>query len=209
MRLSPVPSLPEIRIYAASPASGLWRLADSDGGDLLPPYWAYPWAGGLALARHLLDRPETARGRSVLDLGSGSGIVGIAAMKVGAKEVIAADIDPNAVAATGLNAAANGVALAVIGDDLMSGSPPAVDLIVAGDLFYEPGLAERATTFLGRCVTAGIEVLVGDPGRTWLPRSRLHLIARYAVPDFGSVGNASAQPSGVFSFGPAAALGPR
>ncbi len=206
MRVAPVPLLPEIRLYTAHPASGLWRLAgpDGDGADV-PPYWAYQWAGGAVLARHFLDRPHTVRGRRVLDLGAGSGIVGIAAAKAGASQVIAAEIDPYGIAALGLNAAINDVAVTVVAHDLTAGPPPAVDLVAVGDLFYEHDLAKRVTAFLDRCLAAGIEVLIGDPGREFLPRSRLRVLAEYPVPDFGMGMTAAMKQSAVFSFGPAGA----
>jgi len=202
MRLAPVPLLPEIRLHTAHPASGLWRLADpeAEGSEAPPPYWAYLWAGGAALARHFLDRPETVRRRSVLDLGAGSGIVGIAAAKAGAAKVIAAEIDPYGIAALGLNAAANDVAITVIGDDLTAETPPPVDLVAVGDLFYERDLAERVTAFLDRCLADGIEVLIGDPGRAWLPRPRLRMVAEYPVPDVGEISTATMKPSGVLAF---------
>ena len=206
MRLVPVPALPEIRVYTAHPGSGLRRLvdpeddADADDGtpEPPPPYWAYAWAGGAVLARYILDHPMSVAGRRVLDLGAGSGIVGIAAAKAGAREVIAAEIDHNGVAAIGLNAAANGVAITVVDGDITKGSPPAVDLVLAGDVFYGEEVAERVMPFLDRCLAAGIEVLVGDPGRTYLPRSRLRLLAEYKVPDFGETKEAALKPSGVF-----------
>ncbi|QKD06019.1 methyltransferase [Mesorhizobium loti R88b] len=208
MRLVPVPALPEIRFYTAHPGSGLRRLVDpEDDGDAnegrpepLPPYWAYAWAGGAVLARHILDHPMTVAGRRVLDLGAGSGIVGIAAAKAGASAVIAAEIDRNGVAAIGLNAAANGVAITVVGSDITKGSPPAVDLVLAGDVFYGEDVANRVIPFLDRCLAAGIDVLVGDPGRTYLPRSRLRLLAEYQVPDFGDAKAAVQKPSSVFRF---------
>lgn len=204
MRLAPVPGLPGIRLYAAHPASGLRRLAGPDDRDPPPPYWAYPWAGGMALARHVLDRPETVAGRRVLDLGSGSGLVAIAAAKAGAREVTAAETDPNGIAALLLNAEANGVVLAVVADDLLSGAAPSAELVMVGDLFYERKLAARVTAFLDRCVLAGIDVLVGDPGRAPLPRSRLRPIAEYAAPDFGDAKGNARGLSGVFAFEPPA-----
>jgi predicted nicotinamide N-methyase len=201
LRLAPAPSLPEIRLYAAQPASGLWRLASRGEGP--PPYWAYQWAGGAALARHILDRPETVAGLAVLDLGAGSGIVAIAAAKSGARSVLAADTDRNAIAAISLNAAANGVKIATIGDDLTAGPPPAVDLILVGDLFYAEELAARVTAFLDPCLAAGIKILVGDPGRAFLPRARLRLLAEYPAPDFGDGKEAALKTSAVFSFEPA------
>nr|WP_145720442.1 50S ribosomal protein L11 methyltransferase [Mesorhizobium tianshanense] len=215
MRIAAVPALPEIRLYAAHPTSGLWRLthpegrgaepeeeeADEDGPEPQPPYWAYAWAGGAVLARYILDRPESVAGFRVLDLGAGSGLVGIAAAKAGASEVIASEIDRNGVAALGLNAAANGVTITVVGEDITAGPPPAVDVVAVGDLFYGRDLANRVMLFLDRCLAAGINVLIGDPGRAYLPRSRLRLLAEYRVPDVGEVGNAM-KPSGVFSFEP-------
>lgn len=216
MRIAPVPALPEIRLYAAHPASGLWRLthpkeraaepeeegteADEDGPEPQPPYWAYAWAGGAVLARYILDRPETVAGLRVLDLGAGSGLVGIAAAKAGAREVIASEIDRNGVAALGLNAVANGVAITVIDEDITAGPPPPVDVVAVGDLFYGQDLVDRVIPFLDRCLAAGINVLIGDPGRAYLPRSRLRLLAEYRVPDVGEVGDAAMKPSGVFSF---------
>ena len=200
MRIAPVPLLPEIQLYTAHPASGLWRLAGLEADDPPPPYWAYQWAGGAVLARHFLDRPETVRDCRVLDLGAGSGVVGIAAAKAGASQVIAAEIDPHGAAAIGLNAALNEVSITVLAHDLTGGPPPTVDLVAVGDLFYEHDLARQVETFLDRCLAAGIEVLIGDPGREFLPRSRLRVIAQYRVPDFGLAKGASVKKSAVFSF---------
>lgn len=205
MRLVPVPALPEIQFYTAHPGSGLRRLVEpeddaEDAPEPQPPYWAYAWAGGTVLARYVLDHPTTVAGRRVLDLGAGSGLVGIAAAKAGAREVIAAEIDRNSVAALELNAAANGVAITIIGEDITAGPPPAVDLVLAGDVFYGRDVALRVTPFLDRCLAAGIDVLVGDPRRNDLPLSRLRLLAEYQVPDFGDAKGAATKPSGVFSF---------
>ncbi|MFD1985316.1 class I SAM-dependent methyltransferase [Mesorhizobium newzealandense] len=215
MRVAPVPSLPEIRLYTPHPASGLRRLtdpqqssdayddtaeADDDGPEPQPPYWAYVWAGGAVLARHILDHPQTVAGRRVLDLGAGSGLVVIAAAKAGASAVIAAEIDRNGVAALALNAAANGVAMTVMARDITGGPPPAVDVVTVGDVFYGQDVADRVMPFLERCLGAGMEVLVGDPGRAYLPRQRLHLLAEYKVPDFGQTKDSALKLSGVFRF---------
>ncbi|MET2828979.1 class I SAM-dependent methyltransferase [Mesorhizobium shangrilense] len=215
MVIAPVPSLPEILLYTAHPASGLRRLVDphqgADAGDDAvepdhdqpepqPPYWAYAWAGGAVLARHILSHPQIVAGRRVLDLGAGSGLVGIAAAKAGARQVIAAEIDRNGVAAIGLNALANGVEITIVDKDITTGPPPAVDLVLAGDVFYGPEVALRVIPFLDRCLAAGIDVLVGDPRRNDLPLPRLRLLAEYQVPDFGDAKGAATKPSGVFSF---------
>ena len=205
-RIVPVPSLPEIRLHTAHEATGLWRLGEpnDDGSDPPPPYWAFPWAGGMALARYILDRPETVTGRRVLDLGAGSGLVAIAAAMAGGSKVSAADVDRYAVAAIGLNAAANGVTVAIISDDLIAGPPPLVDLVAVGDLFYAGDLAKRVTAFLDRCLAARIDVLIGDPRRAYLPYDRLTLLAEYPVPDVGDVEGAAINPSAVFALKPPA-----
>lgn len=194
--LQPVPAVPEIVLHGAHPGSGLSRLVGYEGA---PPYWAYRWAGGTVLARHLLDRPDTVRGRTVLDLGAGSGLVGIAAMKAGAAAVVASEIDAFARLALESNARANGVVISAILGDLLDGAPlPGVDLVAVGDLFYAPDLAARVTAFLHICVMAGAIVLVGDPGRAYLPQDRLRPVAHYAVPDYGAGG--AVAPSTVFAF---------
>ena len=191
--------MPELRLHRAAPTSGLWRLAEADPG-FGNPYWAYDWGGGLALARHVLDHPETAAGRRVLDLGCGSGIVAIAAAKSGARQVLAADIDRYALAATRLNAEANGVEVSTVLGDLTSGPPPDVELLLVGDLFYDKELARRVTAFLGRCVAAGTRVLVGDPCRAFLPIARLRLIAQYPRIDFGQSAPDPGRANAVFAF---------
>jgi predicted nicotinamide N-methyase len=169
-----VPGVPEIRLHRAGPSSGLMRLAQADP-DFGSPYWTRPWGGGLALARHVLDRPEVVAGKRVLDLGAGSG------------EVKAADVDPYAVVAMRLNAAANGVMVEAWLGDLTTDEPSEVDLMLVGDLFYDPDLAARVLAYLERCVAAGIEVLIGDPWRASLPTDRLAVVAEYPVADYGDV----------------------
>ncbi|CAM5468271.1 Release factor glutamine methyltransferase [Mycolicibacterium aubagnense] len=196
--VAPVPGIPEIRLHGAHAGSNLRRVVEQR--SRLSPYWAYQWAGGAVLARHLLDRPETVQGRTVLDLGTGSGLVAIAAAKAGAGKVMAADIDAHAIAATRLNAILNDVTVETLLADLTTEEPPSVDVLLVGDLFYERRLSRRVTTFLDRCLAAGITVLVGDPGRTHLPRRRLKTIAEYHVTDFGAAG--AATPATVFAFIP-------
>lgn len=214
MRLAPVPGLPEILLYTPHPASRLRRLTEAASGEDAaadecssgeedeprPPYWAYAWAGGAVLARHILDHPEIVAGRSVLDLGAGGGLVGIAAAKSGARDVTVSETDHNGIAAIGLNADANGVRVRARNEDLTVGAPPDVDIVLVGDLFYAPDLAARVTVFLDRCIKRGIDVLVGDPGRAYLPRTRLRLLAEHAVVDFGEA--TAARKSGVFAFEP-------
>jgi predicted nicotinamide N-methyase len=202
LRVACAPCIPEIRLYTAHSASGLRHLLGD--GDGPPPYWAYPWAGGIALARYVLDRPETVAGLRVVDLGAGSGLIGIAAAKAGAADVIAAEIDLNGLTAIPLNAAANGVVVRTLGEDLLAGEPPPVDLVLAGDMFYDADLAVRVEAFLDRCLARGTAVLVGDPGRRPLPRARLRLLAEYAVPDFGDGRSSEGGTSAVFTFEPRA-----
>lgn len=186
--LEPVPGVPEIRLHRAGPRSGLMRLAEADP-DFGSPYWARCWGGGLALARHVLDCPETVAGKRVLDLGAGSGLVAIAAMKAGARAATAVDVDPYATAATRLNAEANAVVVETRRADLTQGAPPTeADLMLVGDLFYEVALAQRVLPFLQRCAAAGVAVLIGDPRRAFLPMERLSIVAEYPVADFGDPG---------------------
>jgi len=197
--LLPVPAIPEIRLHQAQKSSGLSRFADNGEHS---PYWAYAWAGGAALARYLLDHPEMVAGELVLDLGTGSGLVAIAAAKAGAREIIGTDIDPVALVALSLNTAANGVEVTGLLADLATADPVAADLIVAADLFYEQRLAEQTTRFLDRCLESGAQVLIGDPWRAWLPLARLRLLADYAVPDFGDGKGGAVTRSGVFALKP-------
>ena len=172
-----VAGLPEISLHVADARSGLGRFLDGREGAG-PPYWAHPWAGGLVLARHLLDHPGSVAGRRVIDLGCGSGLVGIAAARGGAAAVSAVDVDRLALVATGVNAALNDVRLETACADLFDGLVPDGDLIVIGDLFYDAALAARVLQFVERCMGAGLEVLIGDPGRATLPTARFEPISR-------------------------------
>ena len=183
------PLLPEIRIYLARDAIELWERTEQQAAapdaakpELPPPFWAFPWAGGQALARYLLDHPGQVRGRTVLDFAAGSGLVAIAAARAGAAVVRAAETDPLAIAAIKLNASVNRVQVDAALGDLLDGPPPAVDLVLAGDVFYERGFARRLLPWLARVRAAGIEVLVGDPGRAYLPPDLGTEVAGYEVP---------------------------
>ncbi|WP_435825778.1 class I SAM-dependent methyltransferase [Micromonospora zamorensis] len=183
LRLVPTPFVPEVRLYLAEDAIVWWARMEAAAGHALPaPYWASAWAGGQALARHLLDHPELAAGRRVLDLAAGSGLVAIAAALAGATQVTANDIDPYAVAAVTLNARVNRVAVDAVGDDLLDSVDPEADLVVAGDVFYDRDMADRMLPFLQRAAAAGADVLVGDPGRGHLPTDRLTVLTDYPVP---------------------------
>ena len=182
-RLRPVPGLEEIRLHLADEVLPLWHAVQVETADpdAPLPYWAFAWAGGLALGRYLREHPEAVAGRRVFDLGSGSGLVAIAAMRAGATAVVACDIDPFAAAAIELNAHANGVRIAVVRRDVLDEDPPDVDVVVAGDTWYEAGLAERVLPWLRRARARGIDVLVGDPGRRYLPTADLSELATYPV----------------------------
>ncbi|WP_433343363.1 class I SAM-dependent methyltransferase [Micromonospora sp. CA-111912] len=183
LRLVATPFVPEVRLHLAEDAIVWWaRMEAASGHALAAPYWASVWAGGQAIARHLLDHPELVAGRRVLDLAAGSGLVAIAAALAGADRVVANDIDPYAVAAVTLNAQANRVTVAATGEDLLDSDPDDMDLLVAGDVFYDEELAGRMLPFLRRAAARGSHVLVGDPGRGHLPRNRLDLVASYQVP---------------------------
>jgi predicted nicotinamide N-methyase len=198
--LLPVPLVPEICLHLAHEAVPMWQKTEEELGEigLPPPFWAFAWAGGQALARYVLDNPETVRGRAVLDLASGSGLVAIAARQAGAASVLAADIDGFALAAIGLNATANGVAVNTTGDDLLATAPPAFDTVLVGDLFYERDLAALVLAWLEAARAQGSLVLIGDPGRSYLPKHRLASIAEYSVPQTRELEDAETKLSAVW-----------
>ena len=178
------PLIPEIRLHLATEVTPLWQATEETlaGNALPPPFWAFAWAGGQALARYLLDNPEVVAGREVLDFGAGSGLVAIAAAKAGAARVTAAEIDQFAAAAIAANAAVNGVAIEVITTDLLDGDKRFWKLVTAGDICYEQPMAERAMRWLRRLAGRGSMVLLGDPGRAHVPGVGLCELARYDVP---------------------------
>jgi predicted nicotinamide N-methyase len=160
----------------------LWLKTEEELAEigLPPPFWAFAWAGGQGLARHVLDHPEIVRGRDVLDFASGSGLLAIAAVKAGAKSVVAADIDPFSATAVAMNAAENAVVLDHSCADLI-GRDHGWDVVLAGDVFYDRALAEQLTPWFGALARRGAAVLIGDPGRSYLPRQRLEPLAVYQV----------------------------
>jgi predicted nicotinamide N-methyase len=182
-RLRPVPGLEEVRLHLADEVLPIWHAAqvETDDPDAPVPYWAFAWAGGLAIGRYLRERPEAVAERRVFDLASGSGLCAIAALQAGASSVTGADIDPFAAAAIDLNARANGRRVSVVRRDVLDEEPPDADVILAGDCWYEPRLAERALPWLRRAQASGIDVLVGDPGRRHLPTGDLVELASFEV----------------------------
>jgi len=182
-RLRPVPGVEEIRLHLADEVLPLWHAVQVETGDpdAPLPYWAFAWAGGLAIARHLREQPQTVAGLRVFDIGAGSGLCAIAALLAGASEATSADIDEMAVAAVQLNARANGRRVAVVRRDVLDEDPPDVDVILAGDCWYEAGLAERVQPWLRRAHDQGIHVLIGDPGRRYLPTDEVLVRATYDV----------------------------
>ena len=184
-RLMSPPLVPEIALHLAEESLPIWRKTEEELGEMNvpPPYWAFAWAGGQALSRFLLDNPAQVAGRAVLDLGCGSGLAGIAALKAGARSALAADIDALALVAAHLNAEANGVALRTTADDLLAAPPdPAFAVVLVGDLFYERGLAGLVLAYAERASAGGALVLVGDPERSYFPRERFERAAEYRVP---------------------------
>lgn len=179
-----VPHAPEITLWLADEVTPIWRLTEEQLGELglPPPFWAFAWAGGQALARWLLDHPDQVAGKRVLDFAAGSGLVGIAAMKAGAARALCCDIDPFCEAAVVMNAGANGVRISFTNDDLLDAPPPDVDVICAGDVFYEQPMAGRVFDWLERARTNGTRVLIGDPHRSYFPRRGLTFLAEYSVP---------------------------
>ncbi len=179
-----VPLVPEVSLLLAHEALPLWRKTEEELGELglPPPFWAFAWAGGQALARYILDHPQCVAGKSVLDFASGSGLVAIAAKCAGAGHVVASDIDPFATTAARLNAQAMQVAIDISSESLLDTPPPPVDVIVTGDIFYERPLAEQALGWLREAKRCGTDILIGDPGRSYLPRDQLIRLMDYSVP---------------------------
>jgi len=183
-RLLPTPHAPELVLHLADEITPLWKLTEEalEEIGLPPPFWAFAWAGGQALARYVLDHPQIVHGKTVIDFATGSGIVAVAAMKAGAKSVLAADIDVFCEAAVAMNAEANGVEIAFTDANLLDAPPPPADVLLAGDICYEGPMAAAVMAWLGKGRAAGATVLVGDPGRTYFPKDGLEKLAEYQVP---------------------------
>ena len=203
-RLQAPPHVPEISLHLADEAMDLWKLTEEELDTLgLPlPFWAFAWAGGQALARYVLDRPETVVGRSVLAFAAGAGLEAIAAVKAGARRVLATEIDPFALVALELNAGMNGVSIEISGRDVLedgvAGLPFRPEVVLLGDVFFERPLADRVAAFAAACADEGVVTLVGDPGRSYLPRERLEALATYEVPVTRALEDAEIKRSSVW-----------
>ncbi len=195
-----VPFVPEIQLHLAVEAMELWAMTEADLGrlGLPPPFWAFAWAGGQALARFVLDHPHFVAGRRVLDFASGSGLCALAAGKAGALSIQASDIDLYAAAAIELNARANHVTIDVRHEDLV-GRQGAWEVILAGDISYQKDVAERVHAWLAAEARRGVTVLIGDPGRAYLPRSGLQVLAEYQVPVLPSLEDATVKATRVMT----------
>lgn len=195
---APVPLVPELLTYQATELTPLWRATSAELGGYDPnPFWAFPWAGGQALARHLLDHPELVRGRRVLDVATGSGLCAIAARLAGAAAVAAADVSPFCEVVVPLNAALNGVAVEVRIEDPLGGPAGGAEVVLAGDVFYERPLAGRAAAWFRELAARGVEVLVGDPGRAYSPAAGLEPLAAYQVPVSPEIEDRAVMPTRV------------
>lgn len=201
------PLVPEIKLHLAEESLPIWRKTEEELGQINvpPPFWAFAWAGGQALARYMLDNAELLRGKTVLDLGSGSGLTAIAAMQAGAVSALASDIDTLSLAAIGLNAEANGVAVATSGEDQLAGPPRDADVILVGDLFYERALAEAVLAYVEAAARGGALILIGDPQRSYFPKGKFQMAAEYRVPVTRELEDAEIKQTAVWQFGPAAA----
>ncbi|APY14028.1 methyltransferase [Brucella sp. 10RB9214] len=195
------PHVPEIGLHLADEAHELWHKTEEELATigLPPPFWAFAWAGGQGVARYILDHPECVAGKKVLDFASGSGLVAIAAMKSGAKNVLACDIDPFALPAIEINAAANDVTISVTPEDLI-GQDRGWDMILAGDVFYEKSLADRLIPWFTKLAERGARIIVGDPGRAYLPKDRLQQLAIYTVPVTRALEDAEVKRTTVWAF---------
>ncbi|MET0183341.1 MAG: methyltransferase [Caulobacterales bacterium] len=198
-RISAPSHVPELRLHLADDAVALWEMTEEELGriGLPPPFWAFAWAGGQALARHILDHPEIVRGKNVMDVASGSGLVSIAAMKAGAQKAIAIDIDPFCAPAALMNAALNDVSVSTSDQDPI-GKPTGCDLILVGDLFYDRDIATPLLAWLHELSAQGKTILIGDPGRTYLPKDKLEKLAEYVIPTPRTLEDSEVKRTGVW-----------
>jgi predicted nicotinamide N-methyase len=201
-RLAPVPFVPELVLHQADEPIALWEHTEAGGTEQPPPFWAFAWAGGQALARHVLDHPDLVEGRSVLDLATGSGLVAVAAARAGARPVTANDIDPLSLSATEANATANAVQVRTVQADLLD-TDERYAVVLAGDVFYSREMAGRVLPFLRRAAGRGALVLVGDPGRAYLPTDGMIRRAGYDVPVAESLESVKVRHTSVWQVRPA------
>jgi predicted nicotinamide N-methyase len=203
-RLQSPPHTPELSLHLADEITPIWRMTEEalEEIGLPPPFWAFAWAGGQALARYILDAPQTVAGQRVIDFASGSGIVAVAAARAGARSVLAADIDGFCGAALALNAEANGVTADFTDQDLLDQPPPEADVILAGDICYEKPLAGRVMAWLEAGARRGARVLIGDPGRSYFPREGLVRLAEYQVPTTRELEDMEVKRTAVWTFPP-------
>lgn len=201
-RVKHVPHAQEIQLHLADEAMDLWQRTEDELGDigLPPPFWAFAWAGGQALARHILDHNDLVAGKSVLDFACGSGLVGIASMLSGAKSCHAVDVDAFAIEAGKLNAALNKVNIFLEQIDLTASPAPDADIVFCGDVFYDKNMAESVLDLLDQFLNNGVPVLIGDPGRSYLPTDRLEHVATYSVPIVGALEDAEIKQTSVYRF---------
>jgi len=200
-RLEAVPDIPDLRLQLADDVTRVWHAAGQELGleDAPLPYWAFVWSGGLAVARFLIDNPGEVAGRIVFDVGAGSGVCGIVAARLGAASVQAADIDPLAQAAIAVNARANDVRVGVSRHDVLETAPPDVEVVLAGDVCYEETMGGRMVRWLERAAANGSRILIGDPGRAYLPPG-LARLASYRVRTSREIEEAVEKPATVYTF---------
>jgi predicted nicotinamide N-methyase len=194
--------VPELHLHLADEIMPLWRITEEERRerDVPPPFWAFAWVGGQAIAHYMLDHPETVAHKRVIDFAAGSGLCAIAAMKAGAAYALAADIDPFSAAAVAMNARTNGVSVTFTERDLLDADPPDADVILAGDVCYEQPLAGRVLAWLRIANARGVRVLIGDPGRAYLPREGLLRLAEYEVPTTRELEGVTVKRAAVFTF---------